>query len=87
MIRVTVELISFGNEDKKETLKVLNIVNHKKAKTGKTCSYVYELINYDPIGEGLYNMYVEDEGMVKRHHRERGILTLLKMVFKQIKDK
>jgi hypothetical protein len=59
MLRVTVELIPFGNEVNKETIGVIHIANDGTSNRDKAC---YDIIEMSPVGpqHGMRKFRAED---------------------------
>lgn len=75
MLRVSVDYIPFGNEEHRETLAVMDVINDG---TGNLKIGNYKIKYY----EGSFNTPTVTK--VKKHQREMGFLTLLIKAFKKI---
>ncbi len=74
MIRVTVELVSFGEEDRKKTIGTLEIANDG---TGDSVTGNYTVRAYDERDEWVRTK-------VKGHKRQLGFWVLLRLALQQL---
>ena len=73
MIRVTIDVIPFGNESRRETKETIDIINNLS--TGNSV-----MGNYDYTASGLVNKV----GQVNGFHRKFGLVNLIYKVMKEM---
>jgi hypothetical protein len=78
VIRVTIELIPFGNEEEKSTLGEINIINDLTS--SKRPEFGNYIIKYKSLGYSYQKRLIN----IKNHKREDGYLKLLQKVVNKL---
>ncbi len=76
MLRISIDIIPWGNEEHRETLAVMDIINDGTG-TPKVGNYVIKYFD-DAFLEGV-------ETEIKRHKRLKGFLPLVAAAFEKVK--
>lgn len=89
-LRVTIEIVPYGNEDQKYEIYRMNIVNNGLIRDEgfghQICKYEYSLLKpLPPILGGGFD--VETQGTIKEHDRRDGAIDLIRKVLKSLKRK